>query len=106
VTLDADWCCSTFPILGRCPAHTCDAAEAAAVGALPRNVVAILLEDEELFRSLPSFRNVLNIPPLFSGLGVLDPLRGCSPGGTKFEAALPCRLLFLGVSSPDFFLPR
>lgn len=104
--LDAAWVCSALPALGLCPGHTCDAAEAAAVGALPRSVVAILPELEP-FRSLPSFRNVFNIPPLFSGLGVLDPLRGCSPaGGTKFEEELFCRLFALGESSPDFVLPR
>lgn len=68
--------------------------------------MTILPEDEEPFRSLPSFRSVLNIPPLFSGLGVLDAFRGWSVGGTKFEAELFCRLFALGVSSPDFFLPR
>jgi hypothetical protein len=75
VTLATDGTDSALPRLGRCPGHTCEAAEAAAVGAFPRSVVAILVEDDEPFRSLPSLRNVLNIPPLFSGLGVLDSLR-------------------------------
>lgn len=97
--------CSALPRLGRCPDQTCVAAEAAAVGAFPRKVEAIFPEDEEPLRSLPSFRNVLNIPPLFSGLGVLDPLRGCSAGGCRLEEELFCRLFALGISSPELFFP-
>ena len=95
--------CSAFPILGRCPVQTWVAAEAAAAGALPRNVV-IIFPLEDPFLSLPSFRNVLSIPPFFSGLGVLDPLRELSPGGTRPALELFCRLLARGATSLELFL--
>lgn len=95
---------SALPRLGRGPGQTCDAAEDAAVGALPRKVEAILPDDEEPFRSLPSFLNVFSMPPLFSGLGVLDPLRGCSAGGCRLEAELFCRLFARGMSSAELLV--
>ena len=76
--------------LGRCcPAHDCVAALLAAVGALVRIVVAILLDDDE--RSFGFARSVLNIPPgFFSGLGVLAV--GCSVDGVWLGDAMGCAL--------------
>lgn len=82
------------------PAHTCVAAFAAAGGGRVRNVVFAILP---LCGGL-SFRNVLNMPPLFlSGLGVLSRGRPAT-GGTKLvEELLFCRLLVRGTS-PELFL--
>jgi len=76
--------CCALPTLARW-GQTCVAAFDAAVGVFPRSVATILPDEFELVRSLGSLRSVRNIPPFLSGLGVLDPFRGCSPGrGTKF----------------------
>ena len=76
--------CCALPTLERA-GHTCVAAFDAAVGVFPRRLATILPEEVELVRSFGSLRSVRNIPPFLSGLGVLDPLLGCSPGGgTRF----------------------
>jgi len=98
--------CSALPILGRWPGHTWVAALDAAVGGLPLSVVASFAEEDELVLSFGSLRSVFNIPPFFSGLGVLDPLLGCSPtGGTKFEEVF-CRLFVRGISSFELLVVK
>ena len=70
-----------------------------------RNVVPASFPDD--VRSLPLLRKVLSIPPFFSGLGVLEPLRGCSPiGGIRFGETEVCRLYDRGTSCPELFLLR
>lgn len=91
--------------------QACVAALAAA-GGLVLKVVTILLE---LCLSLPPARNVFNMPPFFSGLGVLEllpptGLPGMTTGGARVDeekvADVDCRgePLDRGTSVPELFL--
>lgn len=93
--LSSPLACSILPKLALCIVpQACVAAFADAGGGRLRKVGAIFPEED---LSFPPALNVRNIPPFFSGLGVLDPFRlgstTCGPmvaGGGESIAEAGC----------------
>lgn len=98
---------SMWPRLGLCVVPHASVAALAEDGVLSFDLRVWTIRPEDVL-SLPPARNVFNMPPRFSGLGVLEPERGCSTcaGGDRVDccSAASVRLCVLGMLFDELFL--